>query len=199
MRQGVLIQANDKLDLLSRSVFDAPSKQEKRALKEEREQKGDPSQPDYLGPWAGRRLNEEEQVQQLEIKERLREIEEDRKQKKEKEETEKKEKVPIISNFYGDQEKDYQGRSWLLPERHVKSVLFWKDLPQLLYSQEGEAGLDGTYERHPGDSLLPQLRQLPAFLLLGREDQALEFGKQEVDAVELQLGIIWDTARPSRI
>jgi hypothetical protein len=47
---------------------------------------------------------------------------EKQRQEKVEEVKEEKKKFEVTSNFYGDSEKDYQGRSWLLPDSHLREV-----------------------------------------------------------------------------
>ena len=98
----------------------------KRELKKKRQKAGNPSQGDYMGPWAGYEGAQPEGGQQAELTDEqktiLKKLEEKRQKKIEelKDEENKPVSVQAKSVFHGNLGKDYQGRNFLDPPQDQK-------------------------------------------------------------------------------
>lgn len=95
-------------------------KQRRKKLKTERIVGGDASTGDFLGPWAPYKGEEEFQKEfelTQEQRRNLEEIEQKRKEEIEKEENE--EEFTYSSNFHVQNDRDYQGRTFIRPSHEM--------------------------------------------------------------------------------
>lgn len=103
-----------------KSVYARSSKEEKekrKKLKVERVKGGDASSGDFLGPWAPYKGEEEFQKEFELTQEQMKNLEEiEERRKEEIEKAEKEEEFTFTSTFHIENERDYQGKSYIRPD-----------------------------------------------------------------------------------